>query len=90
LYKLNFIGSKFWKTNKKIKAVTETDYNSYVGIYNDDEDFNLSPITKKRSKHSLIIHVSDSSEDEVLSNNSKPSTSKRRRSEERFEILEQR
>jgi hypothetical protein len=33
-------------------------------------------LQKKRSKHSLIIHVSDSSEDEVLSNNSKPSTSK--------------
>ena len=68
-----FLGMKFWKTNKKVKAVSEAHYNAFLGVssqdFSDDSDFELAPPFPKRTAYTPV-YIS-SSEDEVV-----PSTSK--------------
>lgn len=62
-----FLGMKFWKSNKKIKAVSETDYNAFVGpssIDSDDSDFEIPPLPKKATY--TPIYVSSSEEEMFL------------------------
>ena len=76
--KNSYLGCKFWKTNKKIKAITEEDYHCYRGLEVDDDenDDDFEPLpTFRRSKYSPAaspIILTSSDDDDY----GKPCTSK--------------
>jgi hypothetical protein len=78
---LYHLGSKFWRSNKKIKAMKDEDYNSFIGAsrneHDDDSDgFEVPAIfTYKKKRVSSPVQVISSSDDEYLC---KPSTSRKK------------
>ena len=74
--KNSYLGCKFWKTNKKIKVITEEDYHCYRGLEIDDEnDDDYESLPTFRSKYSPAaspIILTSSDEDDY----GKPCTSK--------------
>ena len=93
-----FTGSKYWKTQKKIKAVTEDDYHLYrrdLHDYDDDDDFEPVPFFKKRkigSTRPLSPVITLSSEDDEPCNSKgkgkHKASSKYQNLEERINKLE--